>query len=246
MATKSDLYFEMFSRNIGCVSKGQQEKIRATRVLIAGLGALGGAALEALVRLGVQEFFLVDFDTFELTNLNRQRLATLDSMRRPKVHCAAKFAKSINPQCKIKAFKKRLTQQLAAKGCKWADIVLDCMDNPYSRAMLYRAAKSSKKPYVFGSASGQYGMASVFAKKSPDFERLMRLPSYGRSLEESKSALLAQGKCESVLAVAPSIIGALQAQMALGCMLGRKSIAAPDFLIFDASKKSMVSLERLK
>ena len=100
-------YFTAFQRNLGFVSKAEQEKLRVSRVAIAGLGGTGGAQVHALARLGIGHFNLADLDTFELVNFNRQIGATMQTIGRRKTEVMAELAHSINPEADVRLFEKR-------------------------------------------------------------------------------------------------------------------------------------------
>ena len=97
-------YHEAFSRNLGWLTREEQEILRFKRVAIAGLGGVGGSHLLTLARLGIGAFHIADFDTFDIANFNRQAGATLSSLGRPKVEVLAEMARQINPELEIKVF----------------------------------------------------------------------------------------------------------------------------------------------
>lgn len=80
------------------------DALKNARVLLCGVGGVGGYALEALVRAGIGEIDVLDCDVFSTSNLNRQILATIDSIGRRKCDVAIERIKSINPACKTKAY----------------------------------------------------------------------------------------------------------------------------------------------
>ena len=90
-----------FQRTESLLGSQAMEKLAKTRVAIFGLGGVGGNAFEALVRMGIGEFDLIDFDVFSVTNLNRQLLATSDAIGEKKTEIAKKRALSINPNVNI-------------------------------------------------------------------------------------------------------------------------------------------------
>ncbi|MBM3229898.1 hypothetical protein FJZ26_05680, partial [Candidatus Parvarchaeota archaeon] len=193
-------YPSAFSRNIGqgTLNLSQQKKLKGAKIALVGLGGLGCAALSNLVRAGVENFWLCDFDVFEVSNLNRQAFATAKNLGDYKVDAAKEFVLSVNPGANVQTSRKKLDEKLAKSMCNWADVVLDCLDNPYPKVVLARAAKSAKKPLVFGSASGVYGMSCMFAcdrneefkgkgsstiaNNVSDMEKILKLPSYGEGL----------------------------------------------------------------
>lgn len=91
-------YGRAFSRNIGWVTEAEQQKLRESRVAIAGLGGVGGAHLLTLARLGVSKFNIADFDEFGLHNFNRQVGAFMSTVDRPKADVLAEMVLEINPE----------------------------------------------------------------------------------------------------------------------------------------------------
>ena len=92
---------EMTIRNRGFVSEDAQARLGAAKVLIPGVGGMGGAAFMALVRAGVGRFAIADIDRFEVSNLNRQLFATLDTVGEDKAAAARAGALRINPEVEI-------------------------------------------------------------------------------------------------------------------------------------------------
>lgn len=97
-------YLEAFSRNIGWVTRDEQQRLRTSRVAIAGLGGVGGSHLLTLTRLGIGRFTLAEYDTFELANFNRQAGAAMSSIGRPKLDTLIERARDINPELVIDSF----------------------------------------------------------------------------------------------------------------------------------------------
>lgn len=90
-----------FIRTTALLGNEAMDKIRASTVMIVGLGAVGGYALEAMVRSGVGNLILVDFDEFDETNINRQILALSSTIGRKKTQVALERVKQINPDCNV-------------------------------------------------------------------------------------------------------------------------------------------------
>lgn len=88
---------DFFSRTTLLLGDEKVEKLKNSTVMICGLGGVGGYVAEAIVRIGVGKIIFIDSDATDLTNLNRQILATIDSIGKPKVQTANERAKSINP-----------------------------------------------------------------------------------------------------------------------------------------------------
>src|SRR5260221_4226076 len=98
-----------FARNLGLVNEREQALLKNTCVALPGLGGVGGAHLQALVRMGVSSFRLADPDAFEVVNFNRQLGATLETVGRGKAEVMAEMAHAINPQAQIPTFPEGIT-----------------------------------------------------------------------------------------------------------------------------------------
>jgi molybdopterin/thiamine biosynthesis adenylyltransferase len=121
-------YEEAFSRNIGWVTEAEQERLRRSRVCIAGLGGVGGVYLLTLARLGVERFSLADFDRFSLANFNRQAGATLPSIDRPKLDVMVEMARDINPRLDLRVFPQGVDADNASAFLADGDVYLDGLD----------------------------------------------------------------------------------------------------------------------
>ena len=97
-------YEQAFSRNIGWVTPAEQQQLRGKRIAIAGGGGVGGVHLLTLARLGVTQFHIADFDTFDIPNFNRQVGAMMSTVGQPKADVLARMARDINPALEVKIF----------------------------------------------------------------------------------------------------------------------------------------------
>ncbi len=124
----SFIYDEAFSRNIGWLTRQEQDQLRHKRVAIAGLGGVGGVHLLTLCRLGIGKFHLADFDTFDLANFNRQAGATVSALSIPKLEVMIQQARDINPELEIKGFAEGVTAGNLDEFLKGVDIYIDGLD----------------------------------------------------------------------------------------------------------------------
>lgn len=99
----------MFDRIIKMIGITNFSKIQSTTVAIVGLGGVGGYAVESLARSGIQNFILVDYDTIDLTNLNRQIITNIENIHELKTNATEKRLLSINPKCQITKLTLKLT-----------------------------------------------------------------------------------------------------------------------------------------
>lgn len=120
-------YLELTRRNVGVIDSADQRALRGARVLIAGCGSIGGAAVEPLTRLGVQDFLLADPGAYELNNLNRQS-AAFDDVGRNKAVVAAERIRAVNPCAQARAFSAGVTSDVVDELTSGVDLVVDGVD----------------------------------------------------------------------------------------------------------------------
>lgn len=220
------LYGEKFARNP--LTKAQQAKVRKSVFAIVGLGGTGGFILENLLRMGAEKLIVFDYDRFELSNFNRQSLATEDFLDLPKVHAAVARAKAINKGIGITTHEEFGEDSDAI--IREADIVLDGTDNVKSKLILSRMARAMKIPYVFCSAQGSRGIVSIFT--SYRFEKAFQLPKDEDALERYRS-------CQSIICPAASLAGTLASSQALNLIIGKPYAKAPEAIFFDIFRKDV-------
>lgn len=117
-----------FIRNRGFISQPEQEKLKQTRVAIAGLGGTGGAQLAALSRLGIGNFNLADLDEYELKNFNRQYGATMKTIGKRKTAIAQQIVHDINPDADVRLFDSGIQPDNITQFLDKVDIVIDSLD----------------------------------------------------------------------------------------------------------------------
>ncbi len=143
-------YQEAFSRNIGWLTKQEQQQLRHKRVAIAGLGGVGGVHLLTLSRLGIGKFHLADFDVFDLVNFNRQAGATVSTLGHSKLETMVRQARDINPELEIKEFSDGLTAQNVDDFLNDVDIYIDGLDffAFQARRLVFAACTERRIPAV--------------------------------------------------------------------------------------------------
>ncbi len=146
-------------RDIGV--KGQK-RIKAAKVLIIGLGALGTPVVQYLAAAGVGMLGIADFDEVSLGNLQSQVIHTTKDVNRPKTASARDKIKAVNPNVKIETINERITADNIAGIIDGYDVIVDCTDNYQSRYLINDACVLCKKPLVFGAIYQFEGQVSVF------------------------------------------------------------------------------------
>ncbi len=133
---------EEFSREIKLIGQENFEKLKNSKILLFGIGGVGGYVLESLARSGVENITIVDFDTVSESNLNRQIIALKTTIGKYKVDVAKERVNNINPNCNIQAIKEKLTKEnIDSFNFKNYDFVIDAIDMVTSKLLIIEKAK---------------------------------------------------------------------------------------------------------
>lgn len=204
-----------------------QQKLRDAHVLIIGLGGLGSPASMYLASAGVGQLTLVDDDTVELTNLQRQIVHRSKNIGENKVDSAKNNLLEINPDINISTLAERLDEKSLQQQVKLADVVLDACDNFDTRFLINKVCVAQKKPLVSGAAIQFEGQVSVFDSRqhnSPCYSCL-----YPASGEDNASC-----SENGILAPVVGIIGSVQALEAIKIICGIGEPLIGKLLLLDA------------
>jgi molybdopterin/thiamine biosynthesis adenylyltransferase len=204
-----------------------QLRLKQSRVLIVGVGGLGSPVALYLAAAGVGELHLADFDSVDLTNLQRQIIHDTQSVGLNKVDSAITRLTAINPQVKLIAHRVALDADSLAAAVDAVDLVLDCSDNFSTREAVNAACVASGKPLVSGAAIRLEGQLSVFDPRraeSPCYHCL-----YGHGSE-------AELTCSEAGVIGPlvGLVGSLQALEALKLLAGFGEPLVGRLLLIDA------------
>jgi molybdopterin/thiamine biosynthesis adenylyltransferase len=121
-------YEEAFERNRGLINEKEQEKLRRSRVAIAGMGGVGGVHLMTLARLGIGKFTIADPDVFEVANFNRQHGATFSNCGRNKAAVMAELALDVNPQLDLRVIQTGVNTANVDEFLNDSDVYVDGLD----------------------------------------------------------------------------------------------------------------------
>ncbi len=145
-----------------------QEKILSGHALIIGAGGLGSPVAYYLGTAGVGTITIVDHDTVDLTNLQRQIIHDLSRLGQPKAESAARSIAAINPEVRVRALVQRADAAALDELVAQADVVLDCSDNFATRQAVNRACVRHARPLVAGAAVRFDGQVSVYDPRRAD------------------------------------------------------------------------------
>ena len=165
MPTFSDGEVERYARHLMLREVGGpgQQKLKGARVLLVGLGGLGGPAALHLAAGGVGVLGLADPDVVSLSNLQRQVLFDTHDLGRPKVEAGGERLVGLNPHVEVEAYAARVEPRNAVSLVSGYDVVLDGTDDFETRAAVNAACVASGKPLVSGALGRWSGQVGVFA-----------------------------------------------------------------------------------
>ena len=207
-----------------------QLRLKQSRVLIVGLGGLGAPAALYLAAAGVGELHLADFDSVDLTNLQRQIIHDSQSVGVSKVDSAISRLSALNPEIRLVPHRQALdVDSLAAAVAAVAavDLVLDCSDNFSTREAVNAACVAAGKPLVSGAAIRLEGQLSVFDPRRPESPCYHCLYGHGSEAELTCSEA-------GVLGPLVGTVGSLQALEALKLLAGFGEPLVGRLLLIDA------------
>lgn len=204
-----------------------QLKLKRAKVLMIGSGGLGAPLGLYLAAAGVGRLGIVDFDTVDFTNLQRQVTFGTSDVGRKKLEAARERLSNLNPEIQIDTFETRLTSDNALDILRDYDIVVDGTDNFPTRYLVNDACVLLGKPNVYGSIFRFEGQASIFGYPGG--------PCYRCLYPEPPPPGLVPSCAEGgVLGVLPGIIGCIQAMETIKLIIGKGEPLVGRLLLFDA------------
>ena len=204
-----------------------QDKLLDSTALIVGMGGLGAPAAMYLAAAGVGHLIIVDFDTVELSNLQRQVIHSTNDIDKPKVESASQRLTALNPDIKITRVNHKLDEDGLLELVHQSNVVLDGTDNFTTRFMINRCCVKAGKPLVSGAAIRMEGQVGVFNLTSDSACYHCLYKDTGEEMDTSCSE-------NGVLAPVVGIIGSIQATEAIKVLLNIGEVLDGRLLLLDA------------
>ena len=217
-----------------------QEKLLAAHALVIGAGGLGSPVALYLASAGIGKITLVDDDTVDLTNLQRQVLHTTARVGQPKAASGKTALAEINPGVEVVALRERADDARLAELVATASVVLDCTDNFATRHAINRACVNARVPLVSGAAIRMDGQIAVFDPRSGETACYACLFQPDQQFEEVQCSTM------GVFAPLVGIIGTMQAAEALKLVAGIGESLANRLLLLDARTMEWTSIRTVK
>jgi molybdopterin/thiamine biosynthesis adenylyltransferase len=214
----------------------QETRLEKGKVLIVGTGGLGSPAAYALAAAGIGTIGLVDYDTVEISNLNRQILHAVSRIGMPKVESAAVFLKSLNPQLTVNVYNTSLTKENVFDILAGYDVVIVAVDNFPARFLLNDACFFAGKPMIDAGVIRFDGTSMTIISTSAG-------PCYRCTLPEIPSSGKIPSCAETgVLGSLPGIMGFIQSAEAAKFLSGQGQLLSDRVVYFDGLFSSFHTL----
>ncbi len=230
--------YERYSRHLILPEVGLegQKRLKAASVLCIGSGGLGSPLLLYLAAAGIGRIGLVDFDTVDRSNLQRQIIHGTSWVGKPKIQSAKNRILEINPACQVDLYETRFSSENALEILEPYDIVVDGTDNFPTRYLVNDACVLLDKPNVYGSIYRFEGQATVFNYEGG--------PNYRDLYPEPPPPGLVPSCAEGgVLGILPGIIGVIQATETVKIILGKGTTLNGRLLLYNALDMSFRELK---
>ena len=241
----SDAQLLRYSRHILLEEIGVegQEKLLRAHALVVGAGGLGSPVVLYLATAGVGTITLVDPDSVDLTNLQRQIAHSLARLGRPKVESAAAAAAAINPEVRVVGLRERADAARLDTLVAAADVVLDCTDNFATRHAVNAACVAHAKPLVSGAAIAFDGQVAVYDTRDRAAPGGGRNPCYACVF--APDAAFEEVACATMGVFAPlvGIVGSMQAAEALKILVGTGTSLAGRLQMLDARRMEWTEVQ---
>ena len=213
---------DRYSRNKSMISEEDQRLLGVSKVCVLGCGGLGGNIIEMLGRLGVGTITVVDGDSFDESNLNRQILSTTETIGLKKAHVAKNRMNIVNPEIKIISYDNFINLENGLEILADQDIVVDALDSIEIRMEVVKMCDELKIPYVYGAIAGWYGQVATIL---PGDQTL----SIINKSKKNKGEEVKLGNPSFT----PAFVAALQVSEVLKLITGKGDILRHSFLHID-------------
>lgn len=230
--------YERYSRHLILPGVGLegQKKLKAAKVLCVGTGGLGSPVLLYLAAAGIGRLGIIDFDTVDVSNLQRQIIHTVERVGQSKAQSAKERIAQLNPHCQVDLYETQLNASNALDIIAQYDVVVDGTDNFPTRYLVNDACTLLDKPFIYGSILWFEGQVSVFNYQGgPTYRDLFPEPPPPGAVPSC-----AEG---GVLGILCGVIGSLQATETIKVILNLGDTLSGRLLLYDALKMKFRELK---
>lgn len=168
------------------------EALKNSKVAIFGLGGVGSYVTESLARAGIGKLIIVDHDEVDITNINRQLIATHDTIGKPKVEVEKSRILSINPECEVKDFQEFFTKDSKGILDNSIDYIVDCVDTVTAKIEIVIQAKALGVPVISSMGTGnkldptRFEVSDIYKTSVCPLAKVMRKELRARGIDSLK------------------------------------------------------------
>ena len=224
-ALKADIIPERYARNMKAYTLEDQATLLRSTVSVVGLGGLGGGVTEILARSGVGTLILIDGDTFEDNNLNRQFLSRQPLLATSKAEAAIQRVNEINSSIEVHHFHEFLSEESGSNLLDGSDVVVDCLDSLYTRQILEKLTKDLNIPMVSAAVAGSTGHVTTIFPEDPGLKLI-----YGDQVDPSIKGAEASLGC---LPQAVTLLSSLECSEVLKILLKKGTVSRNKLIVVE-------------
>lgn len=223
--------FARYARQLAIpeIGKKGQEKLSQGKVLIIGCGALGSMVAMQLAGAGVGNITIADYDTIDISNLQRQFFFKTDESGKPKADILKERINALNPDIKVKILPEMITGMKAETLFGDFDFIVDATDNPESKKMTGEICKEKGKACCIAGINGFSGQVMTLLPEDPRFEDF-----FGQGTSEGFLPCSLGG----VVGPAAALCASLQAAEVIKYLTGAGELLSGKILLFDLLNNS--------
>ncbi|MBP2030260.1 adenylyltransferase/sulfurtransferase [Methanohalophilus levihalophilus] len=226
----SDEEKELYSRQIMMIGEEGQNRLKSSKAVIAGCGGLGSPIVTYLAVAGVGNIRVIDMDSVEISNLNRQILHWHTDIEKDKVRSAGEKLEKINPYITVETIATKITEDNAEELLSDADIIIDALDNYEARFLLNRVAVRNKIALIHGAVHGFHGqMTTIVPGKTPCLECLFK--------RKPPKELF------PIIGASAGVVGTMQANEAIKYLLGEDNLYTGRLVVWDGKNGTTEELK---
>lgn len=235
-ALENGIWPQRYVRNTGSISVEEQIALLKAHVVVVGLGGLGGLLTTLLARMGVGRLTLCDFDSFDVTNLNRQILSDMAVLGMSKAQTALACVHEVNPSVNVEIYEKAFDQSSESLTLlKNKTICADCLDNLKTRMILSQACNAAGIPLVSASIGGFCGQLTVVHPGGRGLEAVYGSLDENCDSEDSKGCEVEMGTPGPTAAA----VSSLQAMEVAKVVMHKDTALKSSVVLFDFSVLNM-------
>lgn len=229
--------FERYKVNIRLENMGEegQRRLSSSSLLIVGAGALGGTAAMYAAASGIGKILIADFDTVDISNLQRQVFFRTKDKGLNKASLIAESIRELNPGVEVEVIPERFDEENADEIVKNADFIIDAADNPATTYLIEKTAMESGKPYVTAGVAGYH--AQIFTHLPGDLNFTDLFPPV------SSEEYVLPSRREGVFGPLTGMVASIQAGEAVKYLSGCAPTLSGNLLLIDLAKNLFQKLK---